>query len=360
MSIFRKKKSGRWSATFLIVITLLLGACVNPGDQSPTVLELQAMADTPQAAADFFNPDAGGVLAQERGEEIIQNRRWTTDGFEALSHALLVAATTNHHFDADPQLQEQSAWIASATVHYLAQRDQSGKKYPISDQANLYLAELLAAYTPDIDQTLVYGAYSTPGVSGPNPGDYSADSLAVTASFTSDQLSTVLTKILTDDKAWEVMEHAAYQWHTANLEDAATAWNSVEIGADTTREEHLIKVSAYNSGVLFGYLLGNRDRATQTETSFDQRQELILDLQVALVEALADSPHLPEGVRVDERGRTYPWFTTGTFDRAALDTPENMYYFVEWLNLDAAQLTIFKTEINTGVNAGLKKVENER
>lgn len=354
----------------------------------PFVGLFEAMGRNPEAAADFFNPDGGGEDAQERSKYLIQERTWRADDFNALGEALDAASTTWHNTNATPAQQEQAAWIASATVYYLGQRDGGHHGRRIGDAGKDSLAHILATYIYDVDRVAQGTSTGTPP-STHTPSSVSAWDLGLPpgANFSLGDLNTVLGEVLTDDTAMVQLADATAALNAHRIETAVEAFNN------DPSQTSVVSGSVQTSAKLTGYLLGNLERGTEaagkeidernkqfidlasdvvgliptgkTFTSFladqarsqgkdaitsaltgnegaagaeafDAQQTALTDLQIAMAVALADSPHLPESATTDQNGDTYPWFVDGGFDESRLEDPEVRSTFQEWITEGAA------------------------
>lgn len=383
----------------------------------PFVGLFEAMGRSPEAAADFFNPDGGGEIAQERAEYLIRDRRWQADKFNALGEALAAASLAFHRPDVDIDLQTQSAWIASATIHYLAERDGGRNTRRIGDEAKDSLARILAAYIADVDGAVRYsGDIVSPGVDLQNHVTAPwLDGLPVGASFNRDHLNKVLREVMTDEGAMVTMADAVARWNALRIEASVAGWN-----ADATAHtQGRVNGAVQDSAGLLGYVYGNLEvglanagkekdeRAKQfidlasgvvnmipvggktlegatkkfydflvseakkagknAATDYwtgneaagravgeDQQEVGLLDLRIALAAALADSPHLPEESRRDENGQLYPWFTDAGFDESLITEGTMRQKFVEWMNLDAAFITPLLPDLNQAFDDGVK------
>jgi hypothetical protein len=355
----------------------------------PMVGVMNAVALHPELAARFLNPDGGGPKAQSRAEYLIGDRTWGQDDFDAIARVLDAGGTVWHTTEATRAQQEQSAWIASATVHHLAERDGGRHDRRIGEAGKDSLGHLLGAYIADID-TVAQGrdAVTVPGVTS---GDYTTASwlagLPVGAEFQQGDLNKVLSEVLTDDVAAVRLAEATAQFNAARV--------SAAVGEYDADPAVGISGPLGSSSRLVGYLAGNLEQGSvkagkevderneqfigltsdlvgliptgQTLTSFlaDQAksagkdwvtEELTgnaaaatakaqsdaeattLSLQIAAAVALADSPHLPDSVRTDHNGKVYPWFQEGASAEAALTDPEVRGLFIQWMHDDAGAI----------------------
>jgi len=383
-----------------------LGTGDNGAHFDPFVGLFEAMGRTPQASLDFFNPDGGGVQAQERSEYFITDRRWKADDFNALGLALDAASTAFHTSTAPVEAQERAAWMASATVHYLAERDDGINNRRIGDAGKDSLAHILASYIVDVDRV------ANNQDDGDGAGVYQPDyrtaawlsGLPVGADLSLESLNAVLGEVLTEDSAMRQMAEAAAQWNAHRIGVAVAAWDA------GTGTQGTVTGSVQGSGQLMGYLLGNLERGSEAVgkatdernqqfvdlassviglvptggafTSFLADQALSaggdalgagvtgneaaardlnetaqertkLDLQIAVATALADSAHLPEGVRTDDAGKTYPWFAGGSFDEGVLKDPEMRNLFMQWLHDDSGHIAPLLADASQAYDDGL-------
>ena len=383
-----------------------LGTDDNGGHYDPFVGLFEAMGRTPKASLDFFNPDGGGSVAQERAKYFITDRTWRADDFNALGLALDAASTAFHRPGVSVDLQERSAWVASATVHYLADRDPGRNDRRIGDAGKDSLAHILASYIVDVDRV------ANNQDDGDGAGVYQPDyrtaawlsGLPVGADLSLKSLNAVLGEVLTEDSAMRQMAEAAAQWNAHRIGVAVAAWDA------GTGTQGTVTGSVQGSGQLMGYLLGNLERGSEAVgkatdernqqfvdlassviglvptggafTSFLADQALSaggdalgagvtgneaaardlnetaqertkLDLQIAVATALADSAHLPEGVRTDDAGKTYPWFAGGSFDEGVLKDPEMRNLFMQWLHDDSGDIAPLLTDASQAYDDGL-------
>ena len=350
----------------------------------PFVGLFEAMGRSPGGALDFFNPDGGGEEAQERAEYLIQERTWQADDFNALGEALDAAATGFRSAD-DPRA-EQSAWVASATVHFLATRDGDDK---IGDAGKDSLAHLLATYIYDIDRVAT-GVTEGLGTNDPAAGAPWEVGLPVGANFSDDELRTVMAEVLQDGDAVAHLAGAVTAWNAHRIDVAAGDWGGE--GTDSSR----VRAALNGSSTLSGYVLSvmgvglgdvakSADERAQmfidltsdvvglvptggTFTSFlaDQalsagsdaagdrwtgnesrvadeqhtvREVAYTDLQIAMAVALAEHGHLPWSATTDETGATYAWFDSGRFDADALADPSTRNDFITWMGSGEAGQT---------------------
>jgi hypothetical protein len=383
-----------------------LGTGDNGAHFDPFVGLFEAMGRTPRASLDFFNPDGGGEQARERAEYFITDRRWKADDFNALGLALDAASTAFHRPGVSVDLQERSAWMASATISYLADRDPGMHDRRIGDAGKDSLAHILASYIVDVDRV------ANNQDDGDGAGVYQPDyrtaawlsGLPVGADFSLESLNAVLGEVLTEDSAMRQMAEAAAQWNAHRIGVAVAAWDA------GTGTQGTVTGSVQGSGQLMGYLLGNLERGSEAVgkatdernqqfvdlassviglvptggafTSFLADQALSaggdalgagvtgneaaardlnetaqertkLDLQIAVATALADSAHLPEAVRTDDAGKTYPWFAGGSFDEGVLKDPEMRNLFMQWLHDDSGDIAPLLTDASQAYDDGL-------
>ena len=385
-----------------------LGTGDNGAHFDPFVGLFEAMGRTPRASLDFFNPDGGGEQAQERAEYFITDRRWKADDFNALGLALDAASTAFHTSTAPVDLQERAAWMASATVHYLAERDDGINNRRIGDGGKDSLAHILATYIYDVDRI----AGGADGGLGTHPSNQNAPwdaGLPVGADFSKDDLIAVLNETLTDKGAAAQLGRATAAWNGYRIAIAADGWGGE--GSDTARLQ-----AAVNEGSrLTGFVLGAMDTGLTGEaksaderaqtyidlassvvgliptggtfTSFladqalsaggdalsDQftgnesrvageqhsvREVAFTDLQIALAVALAEEGKLPSGALTNESGVTYPWFKGGQFNADSLADPSVRNDFISWMNSGEGGQTLtallpdVAAEFDHGVNSG--------
>jgi hypothetical protein len=82
----------------------------------------------------------------------ITDRTWRADNFNALGLALDATSIAFHRPGVSVDLQERSAWVPSATIHYLAQRAPGMHDRRIGDGAKDSLGHILATYIVDVDR----------------------------------------------------------------------------------------------------------------------------------------------------------------------------------------------------------------
>ena len=344
--------------------------------------------------------------ARVRAQYFITDRTWRADNFNALGLALDAASTAFHRPGVSVELQERSAWVASATIHYLAERAPGMHGRRIGDAGKDSLAHILASYIVDVDRV------ANNQDDGDGAGVYQPDyrtaawlsGLPVGADLSLESLNAVLGEVLTEDSAMRQMAEAAAQWNAHRIGVAVAAWDA------GTGTQGTVTGSVQGSGQLMGYLLGNLERGSEAVgkatdernqqfvdlassviglvptggafTSFLADQALSaggdalgagvtgneaaardlnetaqertkLDLQIAVATALADSAHLPEGVRTDDAGKTYPWFAGGSFDEGVLKDPEMRNLFMQWLHDDSGDIAPLLTDASQAYDDGL-------
>jgi len=365
-----------------------LGTGDNGAHFDPFVGLFEAMGRTPRASLDFFNPDGGREQAQERAEYFITDRRWKADDFNALGLALDAAATAFHTSTAPVELQERAAWVASATIHYLAERDDGINNRRIGDGGKDSLAHILATYIVDVDRT----ANGTSGGVGTYPtidGSPWKAGLPVGADFAAEDLRAVMGEVLTDPAAVRQMADAANAWNAERLRYAAENWGGE--GTDTSLLQVAVNQSAALNGFVVAvmgagledearaldenaqmyidltsdivgiiptgkefssFLVGQavsagedlaEDQWTGNESRVQDEQHSVqvvayTDLQIALAVELAENGHIaPEGMTYDNDGSPdtanvyYPWFSPDGFDGNSLADPRVRNQFIEWL-----------------------------
>jgi len=349
---------------------------------------MSALSHNPGVAADFFNPDSGGAQATDRAKYLIQERTWTADDFDSIAAALDSAATTYHSVDVSVYQQSQSAWIASATVRYLGQRDGGWHDRVLGDAGKDSLAHLFSSYLSDVDR-VASGADDgdPPSTSSPAPTAPWEEGRAVGADFALDDLNKVLGEVLTDDGALAELADASARFNAARINSAVGAWNADAGDASFTSG------AVQTSAALNGYLLGNLERASKAagkevddrnkafvdlasdvvgliptggtvasfvadqaksagkdwldeyvsgnearaeNESFDAQQQTLDDLQLAMAAAIVDSPRATN-VHREHDGVPYPWFgADGKVDQDALKDPDTLDAFTIWVRSGAA------------------------
>lgn len=383
-----------------------LGTADDTGFYDPFVGLFGAMGRNPEAALDFLNPDSGGPVATDRAKYLIQDRRWSHDDFNALGLALDAAATRFHTSSAPVELQERSAWMASATIHFLAERDGGRHDRRIGDAGKDSLAHILAAYIADVDRTASGnnpdGVPSTRSPSAVSPWNLG---LPIGADFEIGDLNAVLGETLTDDAAMRNLSEAVAAWNAHRIEIAVAGFDA------GTMDSGRVNAALQSGAQLQGYVLGNLERASEaagkdldernkqfvdfafdlvgliptgktftsfladqaldaakdgaTEaftgneaaanaTNFDAQQATLTQLQLGIAIAMGDSPHLPAGARTDENGDVYPWFADGSLDVEVLNDPDVLSTFHEWVESgDAGELiTEWQTDVSEAYDDG--------
>jgi hypothetical protein len=360
-----------------------LGTEDNGAHFDPFVGLFEAMGRTPQASLDFFNPDGGGEQAQERAEYFITDRRWSADDFNALGLALDAASTAFHTSTAPVELQERAAWVASATVHYLAERDPGIHGRRIGEAGKDSLAHILASYIVDVDRVANGdGAHDPPSTSSPRPMAPWEDGAPVSAGFAIDDLRAVLGEVLTDDAAMTQVAEATTRYNAYRMNAAVEAWDA------DPQDAAFVDASVQTSAALSGFVLGNLERASEAagksvdernkayldiassvvglvptggtftsfvadqalsagedalsgsltghesaagEAAFDAQERTLADLRTAMAVALLDSPRITDVKTTDQDGVRLPWFdATGAFTSSVLDDPDTLEEFQHW------------------------------
>lgn len=371
----------------------------------PMIGVMNAVAVHPELAARFLNPDRGGPEAQSRATYLIEERTWAQDDFDAVARVLDAGGTVWHTAEATSAQQSQSAWIASATVHHLAERDGGSHDRRVGEAGKDSLGHLLGSYIADVD-VVAQGrdATTVPGLAST---DYTTASwltdLPVGAAFGKDDLNSVLAEVLTDDVAAVRLAEAAAHFNAGRIQAAVG-----EYEADPTVG---ISGPLQSSATLVGYLAGNLEQGSvdagkevdernkqfigltsdlvgliptgATVTSFltdqaksagndwvseqmtgnaaaaaAQSQEsaemTTLNLQIATAVALADSAHLPESVRTDAYGKVYPWFQDGVDVEAAITDPDTRGLFIQWMHDDAGAIADYLPDVSTAFDDARK------
>lgn len=360
-----------------------LGTADDTGQFDPFVGLFGAMGRNPEAALDFLNPDSGGPIATDRAEYFIEDRRWSHDDFNALGLALDAAATRFHTSSAPVELQERSAWVASATIHFLAERDGGMHDRRIGDAGKDSLAHLLSAYIIDVDRVANgYDAESPPGTSDLSAiAPWEIDGL-IGAEFGLADLNDVMGEVLTSDRAMGQLAEAAARYNAYRMDAAVDAWN-----ADPSAKAS-VDASVQTSAKLQGYLIGNLERASKAAgksvderngafldlagsvvdlvptggtfvsfladqakdagkdaltgaltgnedaaaaSAFKAQQQTIEDLQTAMAVSLTASPRIDDVTTIYKDGTRLPWFgADGSFLPSALDDPAVLAEFRRW------------------------------
>ncbi|MGH8824312.1 MAG: DUF6571 family protein [Jiangellaceae bacterium] len=402
---WEKDQQGRvWGGRFNGDLdTWTLGTDGGDGYYDPFVGLFEAMGRTPEAALEFINP--GGDEAVERAQYIIQDRTWAHDDFNSLG-IMLDAAATSFRDAGDPQA-ERAAWVASATVHFLGERDEGRNGRAIGDAGKDSLAHILATYISDVDR-IANGTGGSFGTYDPLQSVPWESGLPVGADFEYDHLRDVMQEVLTDDDAVAQIANASAEWNAYRMNTAAGDWNG-----DVT-DMSRVQAAVDRASGLNGFVLGAMEVGTEAEareaderaqmyldiasdvvglvptggtfTSFlaDQalsqgkdavaahftgnesrvqgenltvQQVAVTDLQIGMALALAENGHLPPAAMKNEDGRTYPWFEGGAFDASVVETPQMRAQFIDWLtNGDAGQAaTALLPDIDSEFRAGLDR-----
>jgi len=279
-------------------------------------------------------------------------------------------------------LQERAAWMASATVHYLAERDDGINNRRIGEAGKDSFAHILSTYIYDVDRV----ANGADGSLGTMPsGQYGPwdAGLPIGADFSQSDLLTVLNETLTEEGAAAQLGEATAAWNGYRISVAADAWGGE--GSDSARLQ-----AAVNQGSrLTGFILGAMDTGLSGEAkSADERTKTYLslasdaigviptggkfasfladqalsagkdavsehltenaarvaseqhsvrevaftDLQLTLAVAMAETGNLPAGASINEARSTYAWFQSGTFDPDVLADPAIRNSFITWMN----------------------------
>lgn len=371
----------------------------------PVVGVMTAVARHPELAVRFLNPDGGGPEARSRAEYLIEERTWSQDDFDAIARVLDVGGTVWHTADATTAQQQQSAWIASATVHHLAQRDGGRNDRRIGEAGKDSLGHLLGAYVADLDA--VAQRAQAPAASVPGPADTTYTTAAwllgapVGAAFTESDLTRVLSDVMTDDTAAVRLAEAAAHVNAARMSGAVA-----EYEAEPTRG---MGGPSQSAGRLLGYLAGNLEAGSvaagkevdernkqfiglasdlvgliptgRTVTSFladqaksagqdrvteeltgnaaaaaaqaEKEQEMTrLNLQIATAVALAGSRHIPDSARTDANGKVYPWFQEGVSVQAAVEDPATRSLFTRWMYDDAGDVADLLPDVSQAFDDG--------
>lgn len=357
----------------------------------PMIGVLNAVAVHPELAARFLNPDQGGPEAQSRATYLIEERTWAQDDFDSVARVLDSGGTVWHTAEATSAQQSQSAWIASAAVHHLAERDGGSHDRRIGEAGKDSLGHLLGAYIADVDVVAHGGGAPADGSPGYADDSYTTaawlQDLPLGAAFVPQDLTRVMSEVMTDDAASTRLAEAAAHFNASRTSAAVEEYEE-----DPTRG---MSGPTQASARLLGYLAGNLEVGSiaagkevdernkqfiglasdlvgliptgETVTSFlaDQAKSAGTDwateemtgnaaaaagaaekdqvmtrinLQVATAVALADSRHLPESVRLDADGKLYPWFQEGVSVEAAITDPLVRSKFLEWILDDSGAL----------------------
>jgi hypothetical protein len=262
----------------------------------PFVGLFDASGRNPAAALGFMNPDDGGRLAMERAEYLIADRGWSADDCDALGRVLDVASTTFHTAGSPVGLQQESAWLASATIGFLAERqgDQlpwSSDRTRIGDKANDSLAHLLSVYISDVNRTAssnetteAIGIHEVaPGATPQDPGMFAPWLVGRPwgAAFSKGSLNAVLSEVLLDGEAMTTVTNAAGDWSASAIGQGAAAWDQ-----NAEWKSHYLGAVEQDAR-LMGYLLGNVEVGGEAAgRSADERGALVVDLFGSALKAI--------------------------------------------------------------------------
>lgn len=341
-----------------------------------------AMGRTPRAALDFLNPDAGGPVAQDRLRHLLAERAVGDQFGRALA-----AAATSFRGSGGPiaeagELERaratQSAWIASASVHYLATSSR-GTPDALKDD----VGRVLATYMYDVDRIANGGQGTALGVIEPAYARPWEEGLRTGASFDLIELRTVLGAVQTDESARGSLTLGAAFLNATRMQEAAR-----NLGPDGVDPDGALHGAANSSSRLNGFLLGTANRALttaakesdesveqfmsiasgvagllpagetitsfvaeqgrefvtekatgslggkseETEQLLDRlRQSALSDLTVTVGAAVAASGAYPAGGEISGRTQSpHPWFEDGTYDPAPLSTSLVRDDFIGW------------------------------
>ncbi|MDC7120354.1 hypothetical protein OMK64_02260 [Cellulomonas fimi] len=350
------------------VLDWRLGAGHEPR-YDPLATVLEQLARDPQATLAFFAPDGGGPGTTARVEHVVR-RSWYTDDGDAAGRALDVAATALHTHG-DPRAADAAA-VASATVHALAEAGSFG------DAGKDSLGHLLAAYVVDINQ-IANGATDL-SASPPNSAVWETD-LPPSAVFSATELRKVLREVMTDPAAASTLGEATAALNAARMAAGLDAWatgsdfgaaqaaanqsaalqgfvvHSMTLGLTAEAAEADANVQAFlgaatdiidlipTGGAVTSFFVDQAKSAgtdavtsawTQhaarvTEARQTVEQTALIDVQMAMVTAMAERGLLPESAMRDNDDRLYPWFTGGAFDADEASRPEVRSAFVAWM-----------------------------
>ena len=400
---WEKEQEGRvWGGRFDGALdSWTIGTQEGEGYYDPFVGLFEAMGRTPEAALDFINP--GGEESVERAQYIIQDRTWAHDDFNSLG-IMLDAAATSFREPGDPQA-ERAAWVASATVHFLGERDEGRNGRAIGDAGKDSLGHIFATYVVDVDR-VANGAAGSFGTYRPQLNVPWEVGLPVGADFEIEHLRDVMQEVLTDDEAVAQVANAAAEFNAYRMRVAAETWDG------DVSDMSLVQGAVNKSSALNGFFLGAMEVGTEaaareaderakmyidiasdvvgliptggTLTSFiaDQAQSqgkdalvshftgnesrvqgenltvqqvALTDLEVAMTIAMAENDQLPASAMKNEAGEVYPWFASGTFDADVLAEPGMRDRFIDWLSSgDAGQATTaLIPDIEAGFDYGL-------
>ena len=358
-----------------------IGTQEGEGYYDPFVGLFEAMGRTPEAALDFINP--GGEEAVERAKYIIQDRTWAHDDFNSLG-IMLDAAATSFREPGDPDAA-RAAWVASATVHYLGERDEGRNGRAIGDAGKDSLGHIFATYIADVDR-IANGAAGSFGTYDSEPNAPWETGLPIGADFEYEHLRDVLQEVLTDDEAVAQVANAAAEFNSYRMRVAAensdpsliqgavngsSALNgfflgAMEVGTEAAAREaderakmyidiasdvvgliptggtftSFIADQAQSQGkdALVSHFTGNESRVQGENLTV--QQVAITDLEIAMAIAMAENDQMPASAMKNEAGETYPWFSSGTFDSDVLAEPGMRDRFIDWLSSgDAGQAT---------------------
>jgi hypothetical protein len=202
-----------------------------------------ALGRNKQASLDFFT---GNDEARDRQQYYIQDRTWSADEFNALGEAL-DAGSTSFRDPADSR-SLRAAELASATVHFLAERDGDPK---IGDRGKDSLGHIFATYIVDVDRIAATRSHEE-GI--PGAGVFRSDdilkNLPPGAFLDVDELSVVMRETLTDQDAVEQVANASRTLNAARLAAAADVYAT----DGPVKGEEALKYAMSRGGSMTGFV----------------------------------------------------------------------------------------------------------
>lgn len=213
-----------------------------------------AMARNPQAALAFLNPDAGGTQAQTRMKHLLTERP-SSEQFGAA----LAAAATGFRGSGGPReaasevelaRAAQSAWVASATVHYLA-----NAPHGVPDSIKDDVGRVIGTYIYDVDRIANGAQGASLAVVEPMNAEPWQDGLRTGAAFKLEELRTVMGSVQTEEAVRTSLIRAGAFLNAARMHAAAAAVD----------QEGAFHSAVNTSSQLNGFLFGTAKNALAEE-----------------------------------------------------------------------------------------------
>ena len=216
------------------------------------------------------NPFAAQTLLSDPGTlHYLSTRHGYADGGDAFGAALEAATATYRDNLSPTSAGYRSAAIASAALHDLA-----GKDGQIPDGLRTHVGRMLASYIPDVDAAAINGSDTGPGVrtvgySGmPSVAEYGAV-------FSLPDLRKVMTRVFSDDDAFQSVSAAALAYAQSYFETTASTIASSGDDHDLTSFD----AAAAHAAALFGLVTDSGNIASiNTARDHDANRQSWLDL----------------------------------------------------------------------------------